>query len=360
MNFDFAISRIATFARPDFCKSVSIEDYTLSGSSLFKKFHEQAQHIAANNLFKNANDAAWEIARGFDSKATRKKCTKPDSPDGIGELAILNLAEEFGGASTEVQGSDTLVARMPSERIQLAVGGVDWILRTRAHFTSCALEGNKRPTKLWWTYEGIPADNDPNARPHREAVSALLTVANKMEDAVRDGLTEAFEESFVTVTAGGTKGKVSPDKNRLNITITEGLDDGVDALLDALYFDDKTPSKIVQSDLELARRGLDTFEWFVHRVAGTDAKIDDASVSLAEGIPKVKGILWHRTDKSSHLVAGFARKAGARIGLRFMSDEERREELVEQQVRMRSAARPWSALLANNEAIKFEQSLGLN
>jgi hypothetical protein len=236
------------------------------------------------------------------------------------------------------------------------VGDANWILRTRAHITSCALQGNTRPTKLWWTFEGIPADNDPDRRPSDDAVSALLSLTAQIEQAVRGGLVAAFTDSLKSVT--DPKLKVTRWPERLSITLAECPDDAVDALLDAMYFDSRAPSEIMKShdkELKEARDGMKSFENFIRNVVGERARVDDKSVSVVDELPKVKGILWHRTHPRSQLVAGVARRAGAKIGLDFLSAAERRRQLSEERVRLRSAARPLSAYLADSEAVALER-----
>jgi len=351
MNFDFAITRVATFVRPQFDGGVP----ALKGAALEREFRRQARLIQDSPKLATANAKAFELALELDRTAARKSCQEKDRPDGIGVLAILHLADEFTDMSAPFPESEALVARMPSERIEVTVGNARWILRTRAHVTSCALEGNRRPTKLWWTFEGIPYDTDPHSRPNADAVGALMKLAADMEDRVREPLKDAFENSLKELT--NPRARVDSSDHRLHITLSETADDNVDALLDALYFDDKTPSAIRSSkDFQAARKGMTLFEDFIHRIAGQGAEIDDDSIRLAEGIPKVKGILWHHTYRDCHMVAGFARRAGAKIGLQFMTEDERRDQLSEMELRMRSAARPLSAFLANSEAIAIEQT----
>jgi hypothetical protein len=354
MNFNIAISRAATFARAKLMAGHTIRP--LSGDNLYDTFAKQAEIIASHPKLKSANDAVWRVASQADPKARRLPCGHSDSRDGIGALAVLNVADEFADAA--LGRMEALVARMRSERIEVQVADVKWIIRTRASVTSCALEGNKRPTKLWWTFEGIPANADPDHRPNEEQVAALLSITGRMEKAARAGLKDAYEGSLFSMLSA--KGKLLPHRERLSITLTECVDQEVDSLLDAMYFDAADVSEIKNSNVDelgKARVGMEFFERFVRSVAGSQARVQNTSVSIAEGIPKVKAVLWRGHSQSDSLVVGFARRVGANIGLGILTADERRKELTEERVRLQSAARPLSALLASKEAGALDSRL---
>jgi hypothetical protein len=357
MIFDIAISRAASFARAQFAAGAGVKP--LKGEALHSAFQGLAETVASHPSLIGANEAIWKRVIALDP-AAEKRCLPSHSRDGTGELVVLNAADDFSAAGNELRDSQALVARMRSKIISVRIADMAWILRTRASVTSCALEGNVRPTKLWWTFEGIPADTNPDRRPTEHHVKAFLDVVAELERAGRDGLRIAYQEALPAAVKAKGKAKLRSHAERLNITLTECVNNEVDSLLDAMYLDEQGVSDIRSSEdeeLEEARVGMSEFERFVHCVAGSNARIEDASVTLATEIPRVKAVLWHGQEATNKLVVGFARRVGAKVGLGLLTPDERRAELTEERIRLRSAARPLSALLASKHAGTLDRAL---
>lgn len=353
MKFDLAISRVATFAHADFKSS---PPNPLKGDELYAAFRDVAERIAAHPQFLQANDSIRAIAARADQRANLLPAGSPESEDGIAELAVLNPASEFGDARTELAGTEPFIARMESERLKICLAGMTWILRTRASITSCALEGNVRPTKLWWTFEGIPQTDDPLQRPDSAQLAALLGVVRDMEAGARTGLLDAYKDVFRKSVS--PRGSLESENKRLSITMAECVDREVDALFDAMYFDSRSFSELRHAEseeLSLPRQGAQGFESFIHEIAGYDGKIDEGSIRLTHALPKVRGILWHHSDSNQHVVAGFARRVGRRAGFGLLNREELKQEMAEDRVRRVSAARPLSALVANTRTAELDR-----
>lgn len=357
MIFDIAISRAASFARAEFASGAGVKP--LKGDALQTAFQGMAESISTHPSLTKANAAIWQRVRGLDPRAEKRSCPS-SSRGGVGALAVLKIAGDFSATGDELGKSEALVALMPSEIMEMTLAGTHWILRTRASVTSCALEGNVRPTKLWWSFEGIPADTNLDRRPTEDDVKALLDFTAKLERAGRNGLRTAYQETLPAAVNAKGKAKLRPRAERLNITLTECTNDEVDSLLDAMYLDEQGVADIRGSEdeeLEEARLGMSEFEKFVHCVAGSKVRIADSSVTLATEIPRVKGLLWQGREARNTLVVGFARRVGAKVGLGLLTPDERRAELTEERIRFRSAARPLSALLANKHAGAIDKTL---
>jgi len=352
MNFDVAISRVATYATPVFTAQ-RLGSFP-TGVDLRSKFRRQADLIATDPDFRRAQDEILKVLKKSTDDFVRLPCAKAGAKDGTGDIQVLNIRSEFLGSETE--SSDALYARLKSDRYQLRIKDAVWILRTRASATSCALEGKDRPTKLWWTFEGIPAIGDVNRRPHEDDVVRLLQITDDLERAARDGFKAAFERTLFKVLE--TEGCLDTDKREVHICAMESVDDNVDALLDAVYFDGRQPSAISAStrdDLAEARKGISLFDRFVRKTIGEKAVINDATIFFPRGIPRLKGIFCRHEIENKTYIIGFARKTGARIGDDLLSESEQSAELAEENVRLRSAARPLSAWLANAEAMSHEK-----
>src|SRR5205085_368998 len=137
MNFDIAIARLATFLRPQLCKSGQIT--FPKGDDLRAAFQRQASAIVQDDNFKVAKKEIEAHIHRLDPNYEPYPCVRAGSPDGIGDIKIQNISDELAEFGLTLEATEALVARLPSERYRVKIGDARWILRARAAVTSCAL-----------------------------------------------------------------------------------------------------------------------------------------------------------------------------------------------------------------------------
>jgi hypothetical protein len=91
--------------------------------------------------------------------------------------------------------------------------------------------------------------------------------------------------------------------------------------------------------------------------------VTDATIEVIEAdpaVPKVSGILCRPEHEppEQRTVVGFARRLGVRNGFRLLPREQKRIYLSEENIRMTSAARRLSGMLAGREAQKIDHAPG--
>ncbi len=357
MSCDLAINRIGALAAGSFPTSASAR--FPSATKIGSSFREVAESIVTSKHFRCANNAVLRIVKALDPHAAYRSGGGIELPDRqSGAIEIFSMRDDpLYPTSMRDDDSDHLVGLLPSNRMECELDGMKWVLRTRASVTACALERNNGLTKLWWTFEGIPADPDPDRRPTEAEVARLLNLTQDMEREAMPRLRDAYRHALLEVLKLD-RGSLRLGTERLRVAMTENEERPVAALLDALYFEERTPSEIMKPsnpNLAIAREGMTEFARFVRDVSERRARITNETVSVESEIPGIKGVVCRLEEEDGDtLLAGFARRAGARAGYRLLPNEQKREEKKEENIRATSAARPLSAMLATREAHALE------
>jgi hypothetical protein len=244
-----------------------------------------------------------------------------------------------------------VVALLPALRFEFKLSGMEWILRTRASVTACAVQQSHGVTKLWWTYEAIPKIPDPDIRPSQQQVATFFAEANRVEHESMPLLHKAYGGALVP----NPKGPFELRGDRIRISLADNDDSTIAAFADALYFDLKSVDEIrYLPSVHPARMGLVQFETFIAKVTGFSGPLPDGSVSVADDVEGTRGILFRHETAHQTVVAGLARPAGPSADLEFMSPSQRRKEKAEEYLRDISSARPISAWVAGEEARKVQ------
>jgi hypothetical protein len=267
----------------------------------------------------------------------------------------LELLDEFDYSSH-------LVGLLPSERLDVKVGKVTWDVRVRASFTACALEIEDGWPKLWWTFEGVPKDPDPECRPTEEETAAFLSFVHYLEQPALKYLTKAFSDALAEVTGVGEKLSYRLADERLRIRFADNNDVEYAALIDALKLRRLSPKTLKETTigpLENARKGMADFERFVKKTnSPQDPPIDPNTAHLETEvkIDGVEAISARRDNDNSTWIAGVAQRANSRTIYDHLAivREQVLAENEADRVRSRSPARQLSGDLAGIEALKLE------
>jgi hypothetical protein len=230
-----------------------------------------------------------------------------------------------------------------------------WITLARASVTGCALQTGRRHTKLWWTFEGVPADDDPRNRPSGDDVSIFIGQTDAMADAAILPLYEAVKEAFTKVqTIDLSDFALRP--NRIRVRMSDTNDLSVEALLDAVYYQHYNISDVRDAPgLSNARKGLLLFEKFVRDVTHRPIQLADRSLEIEGRFDGFKGIIYRTVIDHNTIVAGFGHQSGSVSGLEHaVAPEKRKLEKQENVLRAMSPSRPISAMLADEQAAALE------
>lgn len=327
MSYDLIITRLAALATFD-------GDRTYVGEELKDVFKKHIDELLKTNEFRSvASQIENELA------ATMLP-NDPEHPE-----------------DTEVRFPDEIVSVLPSQKFRCEIAGTDWILRTRPSVTGCALQKDTRRTKLWWTFEGIPADPDPDHRPTTDDIASFVARADQVVEKTMPVLASAYEKALTIFSTGTFK----RSGVKIRISVAESDTEAVAALFDALCFEARNVSEVGSSHasrLQEAKTGLEELNDFVKDLTGQPKAVRDDTIQVIDSepmFPKVSGILCRpQTPPDESTVVGFARRQGARNGYRLLPANQKKIFLSEDNIRMVSAARPLSGMLANQEARRID------
>ncbi|HEX4409024.1 MAG TPA: hypothetical protein VH206_09640 [Xanthobacteraceae bacterium] len=342
MSFELTINRVGAFA------GTTSRAEELAPEALEAKFQERLDFVAGSECFR-------EASRRIVGRAPHFREVTTDS-----ELKHIRIRRV---SLSDVDKSDwTLVGTLPGLKFECTTMGKkprsqrDWIVRARASVTACALQNGKRNTKLWWTFEGVPSNDDPNNRPSAADITAFISLTDRMADAATRPLFGAYR-SAIKQDASVDLSDFALRKNKIRIRMSDSNDYQVEALLDAIHYEGVDVSDIrEQPERAAALQGLEMFEKFVSDVTKLNVHIPDESLRVEAKFDGFKGIFYRIIDdEKDTIVAGFGQQSGSITGLEYaVAPEKRRLQKQEEHLRAMSASRPISALLADKEASLLE------
>lgn len=329
-----------------------------TNEEVFRAFKEQCDLLIRKDGF--GHDELISAANGWGQWTTAAQPIQtPEDPNEPNELEIVGLAPRKNAERHAKRlrdktkwSFDAYVASLPYKKIALKVMDIDWVVRTRASLTACALQSGHRQTKLWWTIEGIPIGD---SSPSEEQSAAFSRLAQAMQGDAMKALAEAYDSTLSEVTRQGAKFDLGGP--RLRISLADNEDNPVSELMSALYFEHKNLRAIQQdssTELAPARLGLEELKRFASDIAGKRISVTPKSVTVNGEHPDAQGLLYTAAEKGGYasLVAGFARNSvGTGFSTRYTNlPAKQREHLI----RITSPSRQLSALLADREARKFD------
>ncbi len=347
MSYELTINRVGALAGvPRRRRGAKMQaDY----AEVERRFRQQADWLRDSGHFKDASQALLDIARSHDPNAHEFHDPSFDDEDGV--IDVFSVQDK----PSVLDAQAPLLALMPSRRMRCSVKGINWIVRTRATVTACALQMNGGFTKLWWTFEGIPADPKPERRPTELQATAFLKMTNQMAEEARPLLHLAYRDALARV---GHKQEFPLLNKQIRVSMSDNDDRELGVLFDAMSFSKLQPSEIRanrSAEIAPARRAMLEFDDFVRKLTGIKVNPPDKAVHLADDVPGMRGIVYSKDDaRRGPCVAGVARRLGSRSGDWFLSPELQMETKKESYLRAVSAARPLSAKLAHDKARELD------
>jgi hypothetical protein len=353
--YDLTISRFGAMPMAPIFENV---DHGLEGKELVERF--RAQTILLSKLVREkggVNDLIAEIANDEFGAAVAEIASL--DPKGGNQPTIVGMPPEKlePGAQRDPNAPpfDALVGLTPYRKLRCNFADRDWILRTRASMTGCALQPGKRQTKLWWSFEGIPIGSKP-ATEHEAAEFNKL--AHRLEEAAMPELRSAYIASLEEISKCPARFELSSD--RIQISFADNDTPPVAELADAISVYKARLAAIEQNSSEAlapAFEGLQELRQFVADIPESGLQITEKTLHVeTELVPDVIGLYGRKeNDRSfSALIAGFARRAGGGSG--FGVRLEPLDALSQESwVRRVSPSRQLSAILANREARNAER-----
>lgn len=267
-----------------------------------------------------------------------------------------------------VKGSDgwTWVGILPPTKLKMTVptpdgkSHMDWILRARCSVTACALHESSRQSKIWLTFEGVPANSDPLNRPTAQNVADFVALTDRMESQSMELFHNAYGQALKRTVPGISLRNFRLSKPRIRVRMADTNDPRASALLDAMYFGARTVAEIREGgtpSLMRAQKGLVEFEKLLDGVE--HRKVINRILHKSEGSVGPMGAFYRTVDRKTKdtIVVGVGYQLGTVSGQEDVAPEKRISDTKEGYLRAVSAVRPISANVAQVEAIRLERRL---
>jgi hypothetical protein len=358
MSYDLAICRsgaLAAFESP------------ISEPLIALTPHDDVREAFTDQRERITNQRAYDHAlRAIESAAKVTFDKRLDDTDPDVEFSIFSMPPTVDLALDEdLEQSSHLVGLLPSEMMTVTLGDIAWRVRARASVTACALEVAHGLPKMWWTFEGVPADPDPDRRPTETDIARFLGFARALESPAIDHLTTAYFGALREVTRRGEDFKFTLGNDRVRIRFADSNDATYEALIYALRYRGLNAAQIEGAEpgrLETAKRGLGEFTRLVDDTNPPgEPGIDPATAYVNDKI-RIVGVdavsARHECRKSQSIwIAGVAQRPGSRTAYDHLPivRDQLLDENDEQNLRDLSAARRLTGHLAGIEALRLEK-----
>jgi hypothetical protein len=360
MSYDLAIYRVGAMTQLANGADGILRRPT--GDNLEGEFAKQRDRIPAQPAYCKAMNFIKDAANKFDGNADF--LPRDDAPERDNQISIFSMPPALDLPPLEdLDHSSHLVGLIPSERLALRIAETDWIVRIRASVTACALEVANGLPKLWWTFEAVPKNRNPDCRPSEEDTAAFLSFVRDLETPALEYLNAAYFGALKEITGVGTKLTSQLGNERLRIRFADNNDIQYAALIYALKFRKLTAMDIERAkpaQLQPARQGMLGFKKFVNDTNSPTDPINPETAHLDREI-KIAGVeaISARRDcpvSNSTWIAGVTQRPRVRTAYDHLYSvrEQRVAEYDEWRVRAFSAARRFSGQLAAIEALKLE------
>lgn len=347
MAYDLTINRFGALAGPHVKRAQSERH---CDNKIIQLFQQQLQMMLDRGLVEKCHSRILEVVRA-------KSFLKDTADFAVPPIEVSTMPMDEG---EKIAKAPTLIGLLPPKRMIFEDEGMEWILRVRPSVTACALQEKGGLSKLWWTFEGIPATDDPAVRPTEKQVSSFVGWTEKLEQKAMEPLYTLYRDTLRNVSEVPPK-EFELGKERVQISMSDNDDRKVGSLLDALYLDGWEFEQIRDQDGKtpsLANQGLREFESLVSKITEYDPEASGNSVATVEKMPGYRALYYRHNHKEEDalqtVVAGLARRAENRPARHFLSPGRQRLEKSEDILRERSAARRISAMLCQNEARTLE------
>ena len=194
MAYDLIISRYGALAALPAWGSRQNEMYT--GDELVERFRQQIDTLDQRLAEGNDGVVSYAGKLGYQAVGLPQCQDRPEN----GRMDIVGMPPAGvalnDDAPVAATAENPLVGLLTSRRTQIDIEGMQWILRSRASVTACALQKGPGRTKLWWSFEGIPATDDPDRRPTETNVSEFVAFTDKLQGAAMPTLQTAYSDAL--------------------------------------------------------------------------------------------------------------------------------------------------------------------
>lgn len=252
-----------------------------------------------------------------------------------------------------------MVGLFRSRRVQMTKGEATWDLRIRPSITACALARKGGLTKLWWTFEGVPACSTADPPLSEQDAVDFVAVTNRCANAAIPLLREAYIKSFST--ALDLSGDARSEHNeRLRVSFADNNGRSFSKLIDALYLEGAPFGEIRRGGFDAeTRKGAKELIEFIQKTGSERPKDNAVKLNAGDlpGLAAAYSNFVHEENEDgskTHIVTGLASSSRMLPSGFELPDEWRRATFRPEHVRSASAARPLSKQLANDFAREIE------
>lgn len=352
MAYELSINRVMTLCKaPHFARGQKYSDRGV----LIETFRDQMDAMQRDTLkaaFKEITDAAESI-HGKVKRAEKLELLAPEEENDRAEIFVMPPEREGD--------SDHLVGMFPSKVFRVTMNGLEWLLRARASVTACALERADGMSKLWWSFEGVPANALLEQRPTEAQAVAFMKTTSMMAERGLPTLVEMYSRGLSNVTKGFKK-PLAVRPERIHIRLADNNGKPFAALIDAMNlkrasFHDAEQERFGAAAAEGARE----VRRFVADIGSLPQKLPE--ILLDSTVPRMKAVICHykeatrKKDEVNLVFAGLARSAGMRAGYEAVERAFKAVQYAPPYLRTISAARPISARLAMEHALRLDKDL---
>lgn len=274
--------------------------------------------------------------------------------DQVIDVFVMPADSENVPKNLSREAAEHIVGLFPTKVISVDIAGMEWLVRMRPSVTACVLQRPDGRSKLWWSFEGIPADPLRDHRPSETEAASFLGITNAMAQAGLDSLQQGYRDGFAAVTGVEDASlELLPQRIRINLSDNDGTPFA--ALVDAMNLDKTSFEQAKTSEDPEVNEGAGEVSRFVEDVTGAPAP--EGAVSLNSQLPQTKAVICEaqvtKAGVTETLLTGVARSGGMRAGY-VPSPSYREIEYGARNLRSISAARPLSATLAMQRAITLD------
>jgi hypothetical protein len=358
MAYELTINRVMGL-----CSFGSKHRDGLTGRDLVLHFRKQMIAIYDHQL--------PEIYRAITAAALREKIKIEDLEEEEGtkayydpNVSIFPESEDpiiSGGTPrtrlSELNGTERLVGLFKSKRFLIHLGDMIWETRVRASVTACALERPGGLAKLWWTFEGVPADSGAAKRPTEKDSVAFIEATKYLADDVMPLLRTAYAAGYENVMGEGP-GQVNCDTGSIRVSLADNDSRPFAKLVDAMNlrrakFTDVRDGHFGEEAAACAKELLK----FIADVSKKEP--DPNMIELETSQPGATAIYYSTPvaddGLTTRVVVGLASSIDMLAPNPTGSIEWQRINKRPSLLRSVSAARPLSAKIANEQAMRLEQ-----
>ena len=358
MAYELVINRVMALCALEVASKQ--KDEQLKGKALVKLFHAQMEDIFKHRLAPMYSELEKKL-KAYDLK-------RQGENERVAELEVDIFKEgadsdEYGSpvpAGSNSRPTERLVGRFQSRRFHFKTKSLKWDLRVRPSVTACAVERLDGIAKLWFAFEGVPADPASAQRPSGNEAVEFMNATNEMAAVALPLLRTAYAASLDAVTDRAAS-TIKPVDGHIQVSIADNNGLPFAKLVDAMFLKGASFADVRKGIYgEETAKGANEFVTFIQKASGRTP--DDSSVEINTDLPGKAAVFCRFQDVTSAtgkdtFVAGLANSASM-ISAEINSTKEwRRAENKPELLRSVSAARPISAVIANERAKILDREL---